>query len=244
MDSKKFYESYHKNRKLPKRIIDDKNFTYRTVLRVLNKYCKSGNILDIGSGVGTIDFYLAQKGMKITGVEISKNAVDIANKSARLFNLDKKITYKCMDFSKFKSNIKYNFVICTDVLEHLPNDEDIIRKISKMTVKNGFLMLTFPSQNAPLMKFGLTKYFDETSGHLRSYSIERTKNILAKNNFKIVHTQKAHGIITHVLFVFRMDQIIRVANRFGFVSDILISMDNFMLKLFGESGLIFIAKKL
>jgi len=36
--------------------------------------------LDVGCGVGTLDFYLASKGKSVTGIEISKRAVNIANK--------------------------------------------------------------------------------------------------------------------------------------------------------------------
>ena len=56
-------------------------FTYRHLIRILKPYLpKVKKILDIGSGVGTIDFYLASKGKEVTGIEISKSAVELARK--------------------------------------------------------------------------------------------------------------------------------------------------------------------
>ena len=70
------YETYHSNRRLQKRIISDNNFTYRELIKIMKPHLnKIQSVLDIGSGAGTIDFYLASKGKKVTGIEISKSAV-------------------------------------------------------------------------------------------------------------------------------------------------------------------------
>src|SRR6266536_876186 len=93
------YETNHGNRNLQKRIIGDNNFTYRELIKLLKPYfneCHS--VLDIGSGVGTIDFYLASKGKKVTGIEISENTVSIAQENAKLFHLDKKIDFIVAEF--------------------------------------------------------------------------------------------------------------------------------------------------
>src|SRR6266404_5623131 len=100
-DKKKteLYETFHGERRLQKRIISDNNFTYRELIKILKPYLNKVNtVLDIGSGVGTIDFYLASKGKKVTGIEISENAVSVASANAKLFGLDKKINYIAAEF--------------------------------------------------------------------------------------------------------------------------------------------------
>ena len=244
MDFKKFYEGYHRDRKLPKRIIGKKNFTYRIILEVLDKYCNENDVLDVGSGVGTVDFYLAKKGKKVTGIEISERAFEVAKKSSEIFNLKKYITFKRMDFLKSKLKRKYHFVICSEVLEHLPYDRKALIKINNFTKRSGLLMLTVPSSNAPLKVFGAIEPFDKRSGHLRRYTIGSAKALLAETGFKTIFSRKAEGIVRNVLFVFRWDQVLRAANKFAFISDLITFIDDISLKLFGESNVILIAKKI
>jgi 2-polyprenyl-3-methyl-5-hydroxy-6-metoxy-1,4-benzoquinol methylase len=243
MNFKKFYEGYHRDRKLPKRIVGDKNFTYRIMLAVLNKYCLPKDVLDIGSGVGTIDLYLASKGKNVTGIEISQRAFDIAVKSAKMFGLEKKIQFKRVDIFRTRLKKKYSFVICSEVLEHLPFDKKALQKIYKMTKQKGLLMLTVPSKNAPLIRLGAIENFDKRSGHLRRYTTESAKKLLKETGFKTIYSKKAEGIIRNFLFVFRWNYLIKIANRVAVISDLITFFDDISLKLFGESDLILIAKK-
>ena len=243
MGYKKFYEWYHRDRRLPKRIINNKNFTYRIIASVLDKYCKGNEVLNVGSGVGTIDFYLANKGKGVTGIEISQKAVLVANKSLKQFGLEDYIQFVRGDFLKYKSHKKYDFVICSEVLEHLENDASALKKINYMTAKGGILLLSVPSANAPLTRIGLTNAFDKRSGHLRRYDIDGLTELLKETGFKIIFSQKSEGIVRNSLYVFRLDLIIRIANKFNTASDILTFFDNISLLLFGESGLIVVAKK-
>ncbi len=244
MDFKKFYEKYHEERLLPKRIIGKKDFTYRHIVSVLDEYCTDKDVLDIGSGVGTLDFYLASKGKSITGIEISKRAVDIANKSLEVFDLRGKVKFILGDFLKLKPKGKYDFVICSEVLEHLEDDKIAIKMIDRLMKKGGLVMITVPSKNAPLIKFGAIEEFDKRSGHLRRYTLDSLRVLLEKYNFKVINSQKTEGILRNSLYVFKFcHPIIRIANRFGLVSDIITFLDNVTLALFGESQIIIVMKK-
>ncbi|HEY0221200.1 MAG TPA: class I SAM-dependent methyltransferase [Candidatus Paceibacterota bacterium] len=53
---------------------------------------ENSQVLDLGSGTGRNSFYFAEMGAKVTGFEISKTAIEIANKNAEKSNLD--IKYK------------------------------------------------------------------------------------------------------------------------------------------------------
>jgi SAM-dependent methyltransferase len=243
MDFKKFYEWYHRDRKLPKRVITSKNFTYRIMLNILDRYCKSRDVLDIGSGVGTVDFYLAKKGKDVTGIEISERAFKIAEKSSKIFRLQKKVHFRRIDIFKTNIDKRYNFVVCSEVMEHLADDKKAIKIISKIVKKEGLLMLTVPSINAPLTKVGAIDAFDKRSGHLRRYSLESGKKLLKDAGFKTIFSRKNEGIVRNSLFVFRWNFVIKLANRFAIISDLLTLFDDISLKLFGESDLIFIARR-
>lgn len=244
MDFKKFYEKYHEGRLLPKRIIGKKDFTYRHIVSVLDKYCTKKDVLDVGSGVGTLDFYLASKGKNITGIEISRRAVDIANKSLGIFDFKGKAKFILGDFLKIKLKGKYDFVICSEVLEHLKDDKIALKMIYRLTKKGGMAMVTVPSKNAPLIKLGAIEEFDKRSGHLRRYTLNSLRILLEKHNFKVIYSKKTEGILRNSLYVFKFcHPIIRIANRFGLVSDIITFLDNIALILFGESQVIVVVRK-
>jgi len=128
------------------------------------------------------------------------------------------------------------------VLEHLQDDQAAIKKIYGLIKKNGLVMITVPSENAPLSKLGVIKKFDQISGHLRRYTLDRLKLLLEENNFKVIYTQKTEGIWRNSLYVFKLNLIIKLANKFPFLSDLITWLDNLSLKLLGESQLIIVAK--
>lgn len=241
---KAFYEHYHRRRLLPKRIITGKNFTYRHIVTALDRYCPGKTVLDFGSGVGTISLYLASQGRQVTGVELSQKAIRVAQKSAQKFKLTTKVKFIRQDIFKTKLPQKYDVAICSEVLEHLPNDNLALSRLHRQLKPDGRLLISVPSSNAPLIKTGAIRHFDAWSGHLRRYTLESLTQRLKQQHFQIIYAQKNEGLLRDALFVFPRfgSQIVRLANRFGLISDLLTVIDNVFLKLFGESQLIIVAK--
>ena len=83
---RRVHEKYHIKTTAQKKIIDDKNFTYRLLIKVLSKKIntKKLKVLDIGCGAGTICFYLANKGHDVTGIDISQKAINECRVSAKI----------------------------------------------------------------------------------------------------------------------------------------------------------------
>lgn len=241
---KAFYENYHRRRLLPKRIITPKNFTYRHIIAALDRYCRGKTVLDFGSGVGTLSLYLASQGKQVTGVEISQKAVRIAQKSAQLFNLTGQVKFLRVDIFKTGLKQKFDFVICSEVLEHLADDGRAVEKIFQLLKPNGRVLISVPSLNAPLIKTGAIKPFDAWSGHLRRYTMNSLTLLLNQHRFQVIYSKKNEGLVRDALFVFPQigSQIVRLANHFSLFSDLITLIDNQFLKLFGESQIIIVAK--
>jgi len=244
MYRKSLYEDYHSSRKLQKRIIGQKNFTYRYHLSVINRFGNGKEFLDIGCGVGTVDFFLATKGKYITGIDISKNAIKAASENAKLFKLDNKLSFRVMNFPKEAPKLTYDFIICSEVLEHIPDESVAIAGIYKLLRKKGRVLITTPSKNSPLHRLGLLKEHDKGAGHLRSYTVEGLSGLLRKRGFKIIYTDKREGALRKALFIYPVGSlIIRIANKFNIISDFLTFLDNLVLKIFGESHIFVVAEK-
>lgn len=244
MSTKKLYENYHKGAKFQKTVINRKNFTYRNIVEVLDKLKRIYSVLDIGCGTGTLDFYLAKQGKSIDGIDISSNAISTAKINARNFNLDKNIKFYVGDIQKKLPVGKYDLVILSEVIEHVYDGKSMIKKINILLRKNGILFLSTPLVTAPLYRLGVTSAHDIDAGHVHIYGEKEIVNLLKKENFKIVKVKKSEGIFRNSLFVYpSFGLIVRVANRFGIISDLLTFIDDVSLKLFGASQVIIVAKK-
>ncbi|MBI04555.1 MAG: bifunctional 3-demethylubiquinol 3-O-methyltransferase/2-polyprenyl-6-hydroxyphenol methylase [Pelagibacteraceae bacterium] len=109
------------------------------------KKIKNSKILDIGCGGGLITESLAMKGGIVTGIDFVKNNIKIAKKHAFINNL--KINYIYEDIQKLNHKKKYNLIIIFEVLEHLENWEMLVKKIKKLLLKDGLLIISTINRN-------------------------------------------------------------------------------------------------
>ncbi len=244
MNRKEVHEQYHSKVKLQKRIISHANFTYRNSLALLDLYFDtSSKILDIGSGVGTLDFYLAKRGADVVGIDISTKAVRVAKKNTNLFGL-KNLKFYVGDVNKFNFSSRFDLVLCSEIIEHVEDDCKLLKDLKKNLNRNGIIFLSTPLQTAPLHKLGLTKKFDKRVGHLRRYTLKELKRLVEVNDLKIVRFYYSDGIFRNLFFVFPIfNQLVRVANRFSLVSNVLTFIDGVFLHLFGPADICLIIKK-
>lgn len=239
----KLYEKYHLKSTKQFKVIGERNFTYVNIIPILKTALDSKikKVLDIGCGSGTISFYLSSRGYDVTGIDISKKAIKACTESAQLMGL-KKTKFMVSNFPNEIPSGRYDLVFFSEVIEHLPNDDLALRRIYKLLNRNGTLLLSTPSINAPLHRLGLTKKFDEEVGHLRRYTVEELTMKLRKNGFKVKKTYKKESILRNYLFLNRYaGKSIRFI-RF-FLVDVFSYIDNVLIKLFGESQIIIVAKK-
>jgi 2-polyprenyl-3-methyl-5-hydroxy-6-metoxy-1,4-benzoquinol methylase len=242
-----FYDTFHRKSVATRGIISKSNFTYYYFLRVLkdaiNISNKNVQILDIGCGIGTIDLYLANMGFYVTGIDISKKAIQIAKKNSLTSNLKKFLSYYVKDIqSTVTKKNKYEIIICSEVLEHTKNDKSIIKKLKVSLKKNGILIISVPSINAPLYKLGKLTQFDKEVGHLRRYSAWDLESLLTSEKFKIITIKKTEGLIRNLLFTNnKLSFIIKFIK--GPLVYIFHLIDRLSIFLFGESQLFIVAKK-
>lgn len=237
------YESFHSNNKLQKRIIGDKNFTYRELIMIIKPILPEIKyVLDIGSGVGTIDFYLATKGKKVTGVEISRRAIELAKENAKFFGLDKNLTFIKSTFPSKVPNKKFDLVIFSEVIEHIEDDKKALNDIWRVLKPGGYLIITTPSLNAPLYRLGLLTEFDKRVGHLRRYSTDGLCSLVIKSNFEIIKVGVHEGILRNLLFTNRYGGKLLKFIRWR-LSDIIAWVDTLTLLIFKESNIHIVARK-
>ena len=242
LNTKKVHEKYHNKTSVQYKSIDDKNFTYRHILAAVNKYLTPGmKVLDIGCGAGTVDFYYAKKGYQVTGIDISNKAIESCQKTAINLGL-RNLKFEVLNFPNEIPMGNYDFIIFSEVIEHLEDDTLALKKIHRLLKRGGILFLTTPSQKAPLHLLGMTNKFDKEVGHLRRYEVNVLSRLVEENGFGVVEIQKKEGIIRNFLFINPYAGKFVKFVKF-FFSDLVTIIDNISLKIFGESNFFIVARK-
>ena len=116
------------------------------ILETLNKKnLNNTTVLDIGCGGGLVSEGLSKIGATVTGIDFIKENIKVAKMHAKKNNL--RINYFVKDFEKEKITSKYDVIIILEVLEHLNNWEEFIKKIKLSLNKNGTLIISTINRN-------------------------------------------------------------------------------------------------
>lgn len=243
MNNRALYEHYHSNLKLQKRIVPENDFTNRNLIRLLRTInVRDKRVLDVGCGPGTVDFYIASKCKYVIGIDVSKRVIKVASLNSKLLGLSGKTKFYEMKFPTQSPRGKFDLILLTEVLEHLPNDKKAIRTAWSLLGKNGLLIVSVPSINAPLHKIGYLKTFDNEVGHLRRYSEINLRDLLMQGGFDVVSVRKTEGVLRNFFFTNRYaGKFIRFFKKA--ISDLVTFLDNLLIPLFGESQIYILAKK-
>ncbi len=111
------------------------------------KACKA---LDICCGAGTQSIYLAKKGFRVSGIDISDTAIRTAKQRAKKSKAKIKFLVGNAYDLKFRSS-SFNFVFDRGCFQHIPPRfrKRYIAGISRVLVKKGkYLLLCFSDRNA------------------------------------------------------------------------------------------------
>ncbi len=240
--SSNVYEVFHKDTRPHRSIINERNFTYKILLKLIKNYVgQNKNILDIGCGAGTISLFLASKGNQVLGIDISQSAIQASKDSAKRLAL-KNVKFKKMDFPNQLPTEKYDVILCFEVIEHLIDDKLALVSIYNLLKPKGILLLSTPSINAPLHRLGFTKTFDIKVGHLRRYDSDQLVSLFKERGFKVISTKKTEGMIRNFLFINNyLGKLVRFIKYP--ISLFVEIIDNFSLALFGESDILVVATK-
>lgn len=245
---KEKYEEFHKNAGIQTKIINGNNFTYHIVLSFIDKYLQPDmRVLDIGCGCGTISLYIANKSNDVLGIDISEKAVNAAQKSATLLGI-KNASFKTIDFLDADFEEKFDFIIFSEVMEHLPDDKLAIKKIHELMKEDAIIFLTVPSKNAPIHRMRKLLFkddtFDKKVGHLRRYSKGRLCNLLLENSeFEVIEVKFTEGVLRNFLFVTSIGNKFLILANIPIIKKLITLIDGICVRLFGESQIITVSKK-
>ncbi len=111
---------------------------------------KPGKAIDFGCGTGNESIFLATRGFKVTGVDISENAITLARRNAEQINVD--CTFIVASVLEIPINQKYDFVLdraCFHFLDPSERQQYIDEVRSLLKPSGMFLLFVSSDQETP-----------------------------------------------------------------------------------------------
>lgn len=157
------------------------------ILKEMSLITKNDYFLEVGCAQG---YYLKKaliKTKNVFGMDVSDDFIKKANKTKAKVKVASatKLPYK-KDF--------FNFVLCTEVLEHVFNWKIAVKEIFRVTKKNARVIITVPLEHSLFWKtFSIIYPPEEYRGHINLVTSSEVEDEFKKNGFKLKQKKFVHS---------------------------------------------------
>jgi SAM-dependent methyltransferase len=184
------------------------------VLRELQKLDLDGppvRVLDAGCSRGDLITYLAERRHKwsFVGIELEEDRLRKAEEIRQKLGL-KNVSYVQSDICALPLQSEFDLVLCSDVLEHIPDDRAAVVNLIQALKPGGYIIITSPSipqpWHLPLVVWRERRIgFDRSEyGHVRQgYSASDLETILfgaGAGSVRVRYTYGRWGTLSFDLF--------------------------------------------
>lgn len=158
--------------------------TVREIL-ILMAGQKPGRLLDVGTGQGVLAQKFADLNYQVFGCDL-----DTSN------FLPQKIPIKKVDLNQKTpyQNQSFNYIICSEVIEHLENPWHLLREMARILKKKGILVISLPNFSNLISRIvffsrgNFREFYDyhwQKWGHINPITYPELSKILQAVGFKI-----------------------------------------------------------
>lgn len=162
------------------------------------KNLKTKSILDIGCGEGYVSRFFMENGFFCKALDFSSYGIETHNPQCKDFfikgdifeNLDKII----------QNNEKFGLIILNNVIEHVLDPTDVLKKIKKLLYDDSIVVVTAPNDfsnlHLELINKNLINNMSWVSPpiHLSYFNIDSLKNIVVSNGYDVVDCYSEYPI--------------------------------------------------
>lgn len=161
-----------------------------------------GTLLDIGAGTGDFLKVAKEKGWQVYGMEPNENAMKLASEKG----IELKSTLNDFDGKQF------DVITLWHVLEHIPNLNETILKLSNLVKPNGTLIIAVPNfKSYDAKHYGKFWAAFDVPRHLWHFSKESVKNLFT-GNFEL---HSIEPMIFDAFYVSLLSEKYKTGNKFS-----------------------------
>jgi 2-polyprenyl-3-methyl-5-hydroxy-6-metoxy-1,4-benzoquinol methylase len=137
------------------------------------------DILEVGCGIGNLTELLLAQG-RVIATDVNGDYLQtVENKFRRHLNLKGVLLWDIRQAPPKHFVIPIDTIVCSNVLEHIENDDKVLRSLYHLLPAGGRLIILVPALKA------LYNVFDRELGHFRRYSRSELSRKLTQNGFRI-----------------------------------------------------------
>lgn len=162
------------------------------------QYCGNAiKAIDLGGGCGGwIDYLLHTPNVLIEELALGDSsrlaltlAKDVVGNGVNLFEVD------LLDLPWQE---RWDIIFLLDVIEHIPDESEVLRQCMKALRSNGIVIVT-----APALKF-FWSYNDEVAKHLRRYCIADFEKLADETGFELIDSRYFMFFLSPLLWISRL----------------------------------------
>jgi len=147
----------------------------------VNNIKKNSNVLDIGCGIGAVAFDVAKNASKVIAIDLNKKNIETANNKFSAKNIE----YVYADATTYDFKEKFDYIILSNVLEHIDKRTEFLKKIKKLAP---IILIRVPMINRDWLtlyrkEMGLPYLSD--NGHFTEYTLETFQEEMKQADLKI-----------------------------------------------------------
>jgi SAM-dependent methyltransferase len=179
--------------------LEDANFWFRARNRLIlwavaTYFPKAGSILEVGCGTGYVlhGMAAAMPSALLTGTELSVAGLGFA--AGRVPTAD----FYQMDATAIPFWAHFDLVGAFDVLEHIPDDQRVLREMASALIPGGGMLLTVPQHPA------LWSPQDVLADHVRRYTATDIKRKLTAAGLEVVRVTSFTSLLLPMLLISRI----------------------------------------
>jgi SAM-dependent methyltransferase len=207
---------------------------------------KEISILDIGCGRGNISLPFASLSYRVTGIDLNADSIDEIKKKNNFNNAE----FRVQDATALDINKKYDFIIASEVIEHMEKPEFFLKFLKNVLKEKGFLIITIPNGKSweerirkftthnergqkikkaikqKIKKFNSVQSY-ANSPHLHFFSLKKFEKLLDQAGYDIIACKNQASMFKEAYYLFlrfiikRGSLLFRIFNRIdNFLADL------------------------
>lgn len=157
-------------------------------------------LLDVGCGEGRHVIHACLE-HNIIGIGVDLSLRDLKTTANRFlpfanYNKESKFYIQQTDATKLPfANHSFDKVICSEVLEHIENYQEVLQEIKRVLKPNGILAISVPRAWPEKICWKLSKaYHQVEGGHIRIFNANELRADVKELGFEFTHRYWAHAL--------------------------------------------------
>lgn len=194
---KRIEYTQYKNSDVTKAVRSGNNWVkiqrHKLRFKFIKPFVASGKLFDLGAGWGHFMLAAKELGYDIYGIEIAEQPYQYCVN-------DLKLPVDHIDFFLMDESKQFDIITMWDVLEHIDQANDFLKKCSKLVKPGGYLVLQVPQIDSFFAKRHKDKWKMMGLDHVNYFSKKTITQLLNNNGFEVVKIKSSFEIKLFIMY--------------------------------------------